>query len=66
MVCVGRRVADVLLADSQTSAALEFTGDDRSNFRPNPEAVGFYASSQPQGSRKEDREPSHWLQHCPL
>ena len=30
-----------------------------------PEAVGFYASSQPQDSRKGDREPFHWRRRCP-
>lgn len=63
--CVGRSVADVHLAEFPTSANLEFTGDDRSSIGSSPEAVGFYASSRPQGSRKEDREPSHWRRRYP-
>ena len=48
-----------------TSATLGFPRDYRSNIIPNPEAVGFYAFSQPQDSHIGGTKPSRWLQRCP-
>ena len=42
-----------------TSASLDVIGDDRSSDGSSLEAVGFDASSPPQGSHTEDRGPSH-------
>ena len=52
-------------ASGQTSATLKITGYDHSSIRSSPEAVGFYAFSQPQGSRREGRVPSRWLRRSP-
>lgn len=55
---VGRSVVDVIWLNS-------FTGVDHSSIGFNLEAVGFYASSPPRDSRKEDRELSRWPRRCP-